>query len=63
MNPSKLEEWGHAVEEAADDEPVQRRGVVDLGKPRSAVQSYGGQGQDGRDAWQRWIDRIWKAND
>ena len=30
MHPGKLEQSGHAVAEAADDEPVQRRGVVDL---------------------------------
>ena len=32
MHPSKLENGGHAVEEAADDEPVQGRGIMNLRK-------------------------------
>ena len=50
VNPSELQEGGHAVEEGADDEPVQRRGVVHLGQPRPAVQRDGGEREDGRDA-------------
>ena len=30
MHPSKFENCGHAVEEAADDEPVQGGGVMNL---------------------------------
>ena len=51
VDPRELQEGGHAVEEGADDEPVQRRGVVDLGQPRPAVQGDGGERQDGRDPW------------
>ena len=32
MHPSKLENGGHTVEEAADDEPVQGRGIMNLRK-------------------------------
>ena len=51
VNPRELQERGHAVEKGADDEPVQRRGVVHLGQPRPAVQRDGGERQDGRDPW------------
>ena len=53
VDASKLEDGGHAVEEGADDEPVQRGGVVDLGQPGPAVQGDGGESQDGRDALRR----------
>lgn len=32
MHPSKFENCGHAVEEAADDEPVQGRGIMNLNR-------------------------------
>ena len=32
MHPSKLENGGHTVEEAADDEPVQGGGVMNLNR-------------------------------
>ena len=51
VNPRELQERGHAVEEGADDEPVQGRGVVHLRQPRPAVQRDGGERQDGRDPW------------
>ena len=53
VHAGKLQERGHAVEEGADDEPVQRGGVVDLGQPGPAVQGDGGESQDGRDALRR----------
>ena len=52
VNPRELQEWGHTVEEGADDEPVQRCGVVYLGQPRPAVQRDGGEGEDSRDPWE-----------
>ena len=30
VDPSKLQDWGHAVEEGADDEPVKGGGIVHL---------------------------------
>ena len=66
MDPCELQQRGHAVEEAAHDEPVQRGGVVHLqystvqysavqyilhlGQAGPAVEGDGGQGEDGRDA-------------
>ena len=50
VDPSELEDGGHAVEEAADDEPVQGRGVLDLGEVGPAVHGYGGEGEDCRDS-------------
>ena len=32
MHPSKFENCGHAVKEAADDEPVQGRGIMNLNR-------------------------------
>ena len=49
MHPGELEDGGHAVEEGADDEPVQGGGVVDLGEAGPAVQGDGGESEDGRD--------------
>ena len=53
VDPCELQQRGHAVEEAAHDEPVQRGGVVDLGQPGPAVQGDGGESEDGRDALRR----------
>ena len=53
VHAGELQERGHAVEEGADDEPVQRGGVVDLGQPGPAVQGDGGESEDGRDALRR----------
>ena len=48
VDPGKLQDGGHAVEEATDDEPVQGRGVLDLGQVRPAVHGNGGEGEYGR---------------
>ena len=49
VDPGELEDGGDAVEEAADDEPVQGGGVVDLGEAGPAVQGDGGESEDGGD--------------
>ena len=49
VHPGELQEGGHAVQKGADDEPVQRSGVVDLGEAGPAVQGDGGEREDGRD--------------
>ena len=51
MDAGKLQDGGHAVEEATDDEPVQGRGVLDLGQVRPAVHRDSGEGEYGRDTW------------
>ena len=51
VDPGKLQDGGHAVEEAADDEPVQGGGVLDLGQVRPAVHGDGRQCQDSRHSW------------
>lgn len=50
MHASKLEQGGDAVEEAHQEEPVERGRVSHLRQVRTGVQAYGGQGQDGSDA-------------
>ena len=46
MHSSKLQDRSNAVEETADDEPVQGSGIVHLWQVRPAVHGDGGQGQD-----------------
>ena len=48
VDAGKLQDGGHAVEEAADDEPVQGGGVLDLGQVRPAVHGDGRECQDSR---------------
>ena len=50
VNACELEYGCKAVEEAADDEPVQRGGVVNLGQVGPAVHGDGGEGEHGSHA-------------
>ena len=53
MNPGKLQDRSHAVEEAADDEPVQGCGVVHLGEVRPAVHGDGWESQNSGHSWEQ----------